>query len=177
MEPMKSVSGLCALLFGLIGGAFVLMGAVFGLLKVPVRGAVHSGWAFVPLGLACLLLALACAGLACRRRRREARLRAAGIPEGTPLALSFEEGLDPAQLRRLCLAFCEWAGLAAVFSGGPQGWKYAVGSAQRDVRELGKRLNQRFAGRGGGQKELVQGTLTASRRELEAFFREEAQVF
>ena len=54
MEPMKSVSGLCALLFGLIGGAFVLMGAVFGLLKVPVRGAVHSGWAFVPLGLACL---------------------------------------------------------------------------------------------------------------------------
>ncbi len=51
---MKSVSGLCALLFGLIGGAFVLMGAVFGLLKVPVRGAVHSGWAFVPLGLACL---------------------------------------------------------------------------------------------------------------------------
>ena len=101
-------------------------------------------------------------------------LRAAGIPEGTPLALSFEEGLDPAQLRRLCLAFCERAGLAAVFSGGPQGWKYAVGSAQRDVRELGKRLNQRFAGRGGGQKELVQGTLAASRRELEAFFREEA---
>ena len=80
MEPMKSVSGLCALLFGLSGGAFVLMGAVFGLLKVPVRGAVHSGWAFVPLGLACLLLALACAGLACRRHRREARLRAAGIP-------------------------------------------------------------------------------------------------
>ena len=65
---MTSVSGLCALLFGLIGGAFVLMGAVFGLLKVPVRGAVHSGWAFVPLGLAC------------RRHRREARLQAAGIP-------------------------------------------------------------------------------------------------
>ena len=80
MEPMKSVSGLCALLFGLIGGAFVLMGAVFGLLKVPVRGAVHSGWAFVPLGLAGLLLALACAGLACRRHRREASLRAAGVP-------------------------------------------------------------------------------------------------
>ena len=102
--------------------------------------------------------------------------RAAQIPEGAPLALAFEEGLDPAQLRRLCLAFCERAGLAAVFAGGPQGWKYAVGSAQRDVRELGKRLNQRFSGRGGGQKELVQGTLTASRRELEAFFQEEAGV-
>lgn len=90
--------------------------------------------------------------------------------ESAPLHCMFEEGLAPGELRQLCSLLCEKGELAAVFSGSDEeGYKYALGSAGRDVRSLGKAFNQVLQGRGGGSKELVQGTCAASRREIEEF--------
>ena len=98
-------------------------------------------------------------------------LKAREIEEGATLALCFEEGLAPPELRRLCLALMERCRVAAALSGEGERWRYALGSAQEDVRPLAKRLNEAFSGRGGGQKELAQGSLTGTREEIEDFFR------
>ena len=92
-------------------------------------------------------------------------MMAESIPEGTPTACLFEEGMDPTALRHLCLAVCKRAKIAFVFSGSQaDGWKYALGSESEDVRALGKTLNQAFSGRGGGSAALVQGSLAAGKQ-------------
>lgn len=84
----------------------------------------------------------------------------------------FENDLGPNELRKFCLMLSEkCSGVAAVFSGnGQAGYKYALASVNEDVRPIGKTLNQKFNGRGGGTKELVQGSVAASQEELEQFF-------
>ncbi|MBM6681662.1 DUF3592 domain-containing protein [Pseudoflavonifractor capillosus] len=77
MRPPNSISALCAMTFGLLGAAFVAIGTLYGCLGVSIRGAASS-WAFLPIGVVCLLIGLVCA-LVVRRRRREGRLRSAGI--------------------------------------------------------------------------------------------------
>lgn len=102
------------------------------------------------------------------------RLKAAGVPEG-PLTVQFQEGLSPVALRKYCGALCERCNVSAVFTGREPDWKYAVGSRREDVRVIGKRMNERFAGRGGGKADLVQGSLTGTREELEKFFAAELE--
>ena len=78
MRPPDSISTLCAMTFGLLGAAFVVIGTLYGCLGVSIRGAASS-WAFLPIGVACLLIGLVCALAVRRRRRRERRLQSAGI--------------------------------------------------------------------------------------------------
>lgn len=78
MRPPNSISALCAMTFGLLGAAFLILDVVFGGLGLPVRGA-SSGWAFLPIGGVCLLIGLVCALAVRRRRRREGRLQSAGV--------------------------------------------------------------------------------------------------
>lgn len=84
----------------------------------------------------------------------------------------FEDGLSPDGLRRLCDAVLHTcAGRCACFSGGDgQGYKYAVGQQGGDLRTFVKELNQTLGGRGGGKPDFVQGSVQASRGEIEAFF-------
>lgn len=98
--------------------------------------------------------------------------KAAAIDEGTKNLCLFEEHLVPDDLRRFCLLLCgRCPGAVAVLSDdGAGGYKYALGSASGDVRPLGKELNQAFGGRGGGSKELVQGSVRGEKSELEQFF-------
>lgn len=97
-------------------------------------------------------------------------MKAERFAEGTDRAVVFEEGLDHAALRRYCQALCARAGLAAAFSpDGQGGWRYVLGSTKRDPRPLGKALNQAFSGRGGGNRELVQGTILGGQPEIAAF--------
>lgn len=97
--------------------------------------------------------------------------KAASIPNGTGNICVFESNLTPNDLRKFCLLLCErCSGSVAVFSGDEEtGYKYALGSAGEDVRPLGKELNQSFNGRGGGSKELVQGSVKATQKKLEYF--------
>ena len=43
---------------------------------------------------------------------------------------------------------------------------------KRDIRDLGKKLNERFQGRGGGKPGMIQGSLTGEEEEVKAFFEE-----
>ena len=83
----------------------------------------------------------------------------------------FEEGLEPDSLRRLTIALLEVCpGRCAVFSGSDQeGYKYAIGHKDGDLRQLIKALNQTLNGRGGGKPFFAQGQVQASRGEIEAF--------
>lgn len=96
----------------------------------------------------------------------------AGQYSGRGDVVLFEDGLSPDGLRRLCGAVLHTcAGRCACFSGGDgQDYKYAVGQQGGDLRAFIKELNQALNGRGGGKPDFVQGSVQASREEIEAFF-------
>lgn len=86
--------------------------------------------------------------------------------------LLFEPGLSPDALRRLCDALLQvCSGQCACFSGTDEtGYKYAIGWRGGDLRTFTKHFNQVLAGRGGGKPDFVQGSVPATRAEIETFF-------
>lgn len=78
--------------------------------------------------------------------------------------LVFDSGLSgngPRELMNLLLN--RGAKIALVFAGNDtEGYRYVIGSRSEDVRPVGKMLNQAFNGRGGGKKEMIQGSLTGT---------------
>ncbi len=109
-----------------------------------------------------------------RAGRMEAELFALKAKQltGAGDILLFEEGLSSDSVRRLASAVTETCGgRCIVCSGDDQnGYKYAIGQADGDLRELVKELNDRLHGRGGGKPYFEQGSVAASRREITAFF-------
>lgn len=98
------------------------------------------------------------------------------VHAGEKMALLFESGLSGAQVQRLADALMDSGGTAAVFSGSDaEGWRYAIGRRDGDVRELVRELNAALSGRGGGKPFFAQGQVKASRAEIEAFFAARAQ--
>ena len=88
--------------------------------------------------------------------------------------LLFEEDMSPDSVRRLCDAVMNTCGgRCAVFAGRDGAWKYAVGQVDGDLRELVKRLNAALSGRGGGKPFFAQGSASAGKKEIEAFFAEQ----
>lgn len=87
-------------------------------------------------------------------------------------ALIFEEGLSSDGVRRLADAVMNrCGGLCAVFSGSDDGgYKYALGMKDGDVRPLVKEMNSALRGRGGGKSVFAQGSVQATKREIEKFF-------
>lgn len=85
--------------------------------------------------------------------------------------LLFEEDLRPDALRRLADALRQTCGgRCAVFSAAETGFQYAMAQEDGDLRELCKTMNQQLCGRGGGKPGFVQGSVAASRAEIETFF-------
>ncbi|MBP3305696.1 MAG: alanyl-tRNA editing protein [Oscillospiraceae bacterium] len=83
--------------------------------------------------------------------------------------LRFEDGLEPGQVRMLAdkiAGACH--GFAAVFSGG----SYCLAAREGDLRPLGRALNERLDGRGGGKPNFQQGSVQADQARIEEFFRE-----
>ena len=97
---------------------------------------------------------------------------------GAGRLLLFEDGLSPDALRRLTDAvMTQCGGRCAIFSGtDAEGYKYCVGEAGGDLRELTKALNTALRGRGGGKPFFVQGSVQALRSEIEAFFEAEGTI-
>ncbi|MCL2874454.1 MAG: alanyl-tRNA editing protein [Defluviitaleaceae bacterium] len=82
----------------------------------------------------------------------------------------FEEDLNPTELKQLCQSLCEKAAFVLVLSESSESvYKYALGSLTSDISTLGKLLNEKFDGRGGG-KGIMQGSFTGCREEIEEFF-------
>ena len=85
--------------------------------------------------------------------------------------LLFEEDLSADALRRLTDAVLKsCGGTCAVFSGEDGNYKYALGCLNGDLRGLVKSLNAALRGRGGGKPNFAQGSVSATRSEIEAFF-------
>ncbi len=62
------------------------------------------------------------------------------------------------------------ARVCAVFAGtDSDGYRYVIGSHEADVRPLCKMLNEKFAGRGGGKPEMVQGSLKGGKEAVKKF--------
>ncbi len=95
--------------------------------------------------------------------------------EGAGDVLLFEENLEADSVRKLAVAVMESCqGRCAVFSGDDEnGYKYALGEKDGDLREFVKMLNQNLGGRGGGKPFFAQGNVKASREAIEKFFRQE----
>ena len=51
-----------------------------------------------------------------------------------------------------------------------EGFRYVIGSKVIDVRPVGKELNERFQGRGGGKVNMVQGSIKGEQGEIERWF-------
>ena len=83
----------------------------------------------------------------------------------------FDDGASADDARVFADMLADKVGIAAVFSGNDaDGYKYAVVSRETDVREIGKALNSALSGRGGGKPNMIQGSVTAAKTEIEAFW-------
>lgn len=106
-----------------------------------------------------------------RLRREILSLKAAAIPETEGNICLFEPDMDMVTLRELVNAGVgKCSGVCAAFSGEDGAYKYIIGSASTDLRAAAKEINAAISGRGGGSASMIQGTSTASRTELEAYF-------
>ena len=80
----------------------------------------------------------------------------------------FAEGLEPAQVRELADAIAaKITGTAAVFCGN----SFCLVNKNGDVKELGKKLTEKFGGRGGGKPGIFQGSLNATDAEIRDFLK------
>lgn len=96
----------------------------------------------------------------------------AGTYAGKERVLHFEDDLNPGQVRELADAIAETAGTAIVLSGDDKaGYSICIISKTADTRELGKRVNAALNGRGGGKPGAFQGSIKATRAQIEVFFR------
>ena len=98
--------------------------------------------------------------------------KAKALPQTEGNLCLFEDDLDAASLRTLANAGMEvCGGICAVFTGSDQaGYRYVMGSQAVDLRAKAKEINQALGGKGGGQPTMIQGSVTASRAAILAYF-------
>ena len=90
---------------------------------------------------------------------------------GKELALLFEENLTPGQVRELADAVADKAVTAVVCSGADDtGYSICMIIRTADTRALGKEVNAKLNGRGGGKPGAFQGSVQATRAAIEGFF-------
>ena len=102
-----------------------------------------------------------------QRYFEETAVKAAAMPS----VYLFEQGLEPDEVRRLCVLLMEHcSGVCAVFSGDDQnGYKYALGQKNGNLKELNQELNAALQGRGGGKPFFLQGNVSAARDQIRSF--------
>lgn len=91
---------------------------------------------------------------------------------GADNVLHFEHNLSSDELCKLTVAIMsKTSALCAVFSGDDVGgYKYALGQEGGNLREATKAMNQSLNGRGGGKPNFSQGSVSASKAEIEDYF-------
>lgn len=91
---------------------------------------------------------------------------------GAERAVHFEEELLPGQVRELADAIAEKTDTAIVYSGCDEtGYSICILSKTQDTRAMGKAVNEKLNGRGGGKPGVFQGSLQATKEQIEAFFK------
>ncbi len=101
-------------------------------------------------------------------RDRLFALRMESLDRGDRYLCLFEEDLTPNELRRFCTQLiAHRPGPCLLLCGDDtNGYRYALGVAQGDARALSRELHQALGGKGGGNAQLVQGTIAASRQHI-----------
>ena len=85
--------------------------------------------------------------------------------------LHFEKDLSGVALRELAEQISlRCSGMTAVFSGEEGRYSYCLASRSQDLRPLGKEMTAALNGRGGGKPEFQQGTVNATKEQIEEFF-------
>lgn len=84
----------------------------------------------------------------------------------------FEDDGDMLSLRNLVNeAKKRCGGICACFSGNDEsGYKYIISSTSVDLRARSKEINAAILGRGGGSSEMIQGSCTGKREDIEIYF-------
>lgn len=105
--------------------------------------------------------------------RKIAEVAAAKAGQGDQLL--FEEQMSPDSVRKMASEVMETCGgLCAVFCGNDtEGYRYAIGEKDGDLRTFVKKMNQTLRGRGGGKPFFVQGSVQASREAIQEFILKE----
>ncbi len=84
-----------------------------------------------------------------------------------------ENDMEAVEVRKCTDAILDTCGgIAVLFAGNDEnGYKYATGQRNGDVREFVKQLNSQLDGRGGGKPFFAQGSVKATKKEIESFFK------
>lgn len=104
-------------------------------------------------------------------QRQVGEEKAAAVPEGSERACFVEPLFSMDELRELVNKASSRSKLAlGLLPSGKNLCQYVLMSRKEDVRPLGKELNARFQGKGGGRQTMVQGSLQADFEEIRKFF-------
>jgi alanyl-tRNA synthetase len=86
----------------------------------------------------------------------------------------FEEFDDMLALRNLANEAVKKSGkVFAVFSKSEEGYKYIIASNTLDLKALSGEINSAIDGRGGGSKQMIQGSCTADEETIKSYFSSE----
>ena len=106
-------------------------------------------------------------------QKRMNELKVQQIPEDSRYQCLFETNLNQNGMRDLMNKVLErGVPICGVFLKRGEQYQYVIGSRDRDIRELGKKLNVRFHGRGGGKPAMIQGSLIGEEKTIKAYFEE-----
>ena len=93
------------------------------------------------------------------------------LPETEGNILLFEDDLDSQSMRTLVnTGMDRCGGICAVFVGKDGQYRHVMGSKTVDLRAQSKAIHQALGGKGGGQPTMIQGSVTATREQIEAYF-------
>ncbi len=94
--------------------------------------------------------------------------------ENAPLLVDFEEGIERNSMRKMAneMLVKKNPRVCAVISSIPEGRAFVIMSADTDLAGYRNVLNEKLQGRGGGTKEILQGTFQASKEEIESVLKE-----
>ncbi len=104
-------------------------------------------------------------------KKELAHAKAQNLPETAGNLCIFEDG-EPDTLREIVnIGMTKCGKVCGVFSGSDgDGYKYILGSRTINLRNEAKNFNRALNGRGGGRPEMIQGSVKATRAEIEAWF-------
>ena len=101
-------------------------------------------------------------------------MRATSIPVGEPVIFFNEPGMSMVEIRKFCDYLISTGKVKTAMIISPkdkESVNYVMGSADLNMRDVGKLLNEELHGRGGGRPEMVQGSFQAEAEAVEQAFR------
>ncbi len=101
-------------------------------------------------------------------------MRATSIPLGEPVIFFNEPGMSMVEIRKFCDYLISTGKVKTAMIISPkdkESVNYVMGSADLNMRDVGKLLNEELHGRGGGRPEMVQGSFQAEAEAVEQAFR------